>query len=67
MVEQTPLNRTELQKATGVPAYLITYLRDCGRLPIVHESEGRGFPTLYHPDAIKVIKEHLAKSKRVND
>lgn len=61
MVEQQALNRTQLQKATGVSAYVIIYLKDCGRLPIVNESRGRGYPTLYHPDAIKVIKDHLRR------
>ena len=65
MVEERSLNRTQLQKATDAPAYVIAYLRDCRKLPIVQESKGRGYPT-YHPDAIKVIEAHLIKSKVAN-
>jgi|TARA_Y100000310_G_scaffold62319_1_gene57628 hypothetical protein len=64
-MEEKSLNRTQLCKATEAPGYLVIYLKDCGKLPIVKESQGRGYPTLYHPDAIKVVKDHLAK--RVND
>ena len=56
------LNRNELQKATGAPVYMIVYLRNCGRLPIARESKGRGYPTLYHHDAIEVVKEHMRKA-----
>ena len=65
MEETKSLNRTVLCKETNSPYWLITYLRDCGRLPIVQESKGRGYPTLYHPDAIKIVKDHLRK--RSND
>tara|TARA_B100000315_G_C14157632_1_gene398558 strand:- start:125 stop:328 length:204 start_codon:yes stop_codon:yes gene_type:complete len=67
MANQDSLNRTELQNATGVPAYIILYLKDCGRLPIVQESKGRGYSTLYHPDAIEVVKEHLSKGNKRHD
>ena len=62
-MEEKSLNRTQLCKSTEAPGYLVIYLKDCGKLPIVKESQGRGYPTLYHPDAIKVVKDHLAKSK----
>ena len=59
------LNRTQLCKATGAPVWLVVYLNGCGRLPIVQESRGRGYPTLYHPESIPIVKNHLAK--REND
>ena len=55
------LTRKQLGKVTGAPIYLINYLRDCQRLPIVRESRGRGFPILYHPDCVKVIRDHMSK------
>ena len=61
MVEENTLTRTELQRATGAPSYTIDYLRDCKRLPTLYESRGRGYPTLYHPDAVKVVEDHLNK------
>ena len=58
------LTKSQLRKATGAPGYVIIYLKDCGRLPIVKESGGRGYPTLYSPSAIEVIEEHLSKWKQ---
>ena len=55
----------DLQDKTDAQAYVIHYLKGCKRLPIVQESKGRGYPTLYHPDAIQIVKDHL--SKRSND
>ena len=54
----------DLQKKTNAPAYVIHYLKDCNRLPISKQSEGRGYPTLYKPEAVEVIKEHLNKQRR---
>ena len=62
MQQKQTLTRTELQKATGAPVYVITYLRDCERLPIVQKSRGKGYPTRYHPDAVKVVKKHMQKA-----
>ena len=53
--------RRELKDITKAPGYLISYLKDCGRLPIIRESPGRGFPILYHPDCVKVIRDHMSK------
>jgi len=61
MREEKSLTRKQLIQATDAPTYLISYLKDCGRLPIIRESRGRGFPILYHPDSLKVIKEHMSK------
>ena len=41
----------DLQKATGSPVWLIQYLKGNNRLPIAKESPGRGYPTLYKPEA----------------
>lgn len=66
MQEKKPLTLKQLQKATAVPVYIIKYLRDCGRLPVVRESQGRGYPTLYHSDSIQVVKKHVEKGS-LND
>ncbi len=63
MQKQIHLTRKQLQKETGVPIYIITYLNACGRLPIIKESTGKGIPTLYHPDAIKIIKDHIERTR----
>lgn len=65
-MEQKHLTLRQLVKKTGLTYYKLIYLRDTGKLPIIRESQGRGYPTLYHPDAIQIIKDHLAK-RNVND
>ncbi len=54
----------DLQKKTNSPAYVIQYLKDCNRLPIAQPSQGRGYPTLYKPEAIDIVKAHIAKQSR---
>lgn len=66
MKELKGITRKQLKTETGVPGYIIDYLHDCIRLPVVHESEGRGYQILYHPDAIQVVKDHVNK-QRLND
>jgi hypothetical protein len=66
MEETKSLNRTQLCKVTKAPVWLIVYLKGCDRLPIIQESQGRGYPTLYHPDSIQIVKDHL-KKQRFND
>ncbi len=63
MIEK-PLTKTQLRKEVGCPGFIIDYLRDCNRLPIVKESTGRGHSTLYDPEAIDIVKAHLAKQSR---
>ena len=56
------LTRKALVISTGAPFYIINYLKDCGRLPIVKQSKGKGFPILYDLEAIEIVKKHLNKS-----
>ena len=53
------LTRKELIYKTGAKYYQIDYLRNIGKLPIVARSLKRGIPTLYHPDSIKIVQEHI--------
>jgi len=55
----TPLTRGDLCQATGAKFFLIDYLRSLGRLPVIRKSEGRGVPTLFHPDSIKIVRKYL--------
>jgi len=55
------LTKKQLRDELNCPGYVIVYLNDCGRLPIVKESKGKGYPTLYHPDSVKVIRDHISK------
>ena len=56
------LTRQTLARSTGAPPYIISYLYDCGRLPVVRASKGKGYPRLYDTKAIEIVKEHLNKS-----
>ena len=60
-MEKRYITKKQLKAATTAPGYIIDYLRECNRLPIVHQAEGPGYGTLYHPDAVQVVKEHLLK------
>jgi len=60
---KTLFSKSELRKAVGCPGFIIDYLYDCGRLPVVEESKGPGYPRHYHPDAIDIIRIHLERQK----
>lgn len=61
MNKETSLTRKQLVKLTGAKPYTIAYLKDCGKLPIIRDSKGIGYPTLYDPQAVDIIKEHMSK------
>ena len=55
------LTQKDLSKITGCRPYLIRYYFECGYLPVERESTGPGDPVLYHPDAVEVIRERMAR------
>ena len=59
MINKTSYTRKELTHKTGAKFYIIDYLRNIGKLPVVARSLKRGIPTLYHPDSIKIVQEHI--------
>ena len=59
MNERKTITRKQLRLLTGCPGYTISYLYDCGRLPIIKESKGKGYPVLFDPKAIDVIEDHI--------
>lgn len=61
MLHEKYMTKKQLRQELNCPGYIIVYLNDCGRLPIVKESKGKGYPTLYHPDCVQIINEHLKK------
>ena len=60
------ITRKEIVNQTGCPYYIVDYLRQCGRLPIIAESLKRGVPTLFHPDSIKIVQEHIDRRYKSN-
>ncbi|MFC1527956.1 hypothetical protein ACFL5D_04380 [Candidatus Neomarinimicrobiota bacterium] len=61
MKDKKRLFKRELVKLTGAPPYTIDYLYRCNRLPIIKESGGAGYPVIFHPDCIEIVKKHLNK------
>ena len=53
------LTRKDLVKQTGAKYYVIDYLRNIGKLPVIAYSLRKGISTLYHPDSLKVVQDHL--------
>lgn len=53
-----------LIEETGAAPHIITYLTRLGRLPVVRESRGPGYPRLYDAKAIQIIREHLEKAAK---
>jgi len=60
------LTRKDLVNQTGAKYYVIDYLRNCGKLPVIAYSLRKGISTLYHPDSIKVIRDHLERRYKSN-
>ena len=55
----TGYTRKQLIELTGIEYYNLTHLRLTGKLPILKPSPGRGMATIYHPDAVVVVKAYL--------
>ena len=55
------LTLSKLVKLTGAKPYQVKYLHSLGKLPVVRGSQGAGIPILYHPDAIEIARNHLAR------
>ena len=62
MNTHSSLTKKQIKETLGCPGYIIDYLYDCGRLPVVRASKGKGHPRLYAIKAIEIVKEHLNKS-----
>lgn len=62
MQKEKSLTRKQLVKLTHAKPYIIAYLKDCGKLPIIRDSKGIGYPTLYDPSAVEIVKEYLNKN-----
>lgn len=61
MQNKKPLFKKQLVALTGTPPYTIDYLYRCNRLPTIKKSSGSGYPIIFHPDCIEIIKEHISK------
>ena len=61
MKELKIITKKQIRDLTNCPGYIIDYLYDWGRLPVVRASKGEGYPRLYDTKAIEIVKEHLNK------
>ena len=64
MSSHNSLTKKQIKKAVGCPGYIIDYLNDCGRLPIVQASNGKGYPIKYDPKSIEIVKKHINQQHR---
>ena len=64
MTKVNYLTLQTLARSTGAPPYIISYLKDTGRLPIYKESVGKGYPILYDPKAIDIVRDHMKNQSR---
>ncbi len=55
------ISRKQLCQITGAPYYMIDYLRALNRLPLVSDTRETGTPTIFHPDAVEVVRAHMSK------
>lgn len=57
-----PITRKVLMELTGATVNQIAYLREMNRLPIARKALGAGDSTIYAPEAVKLVKQHLERT-----
>jgi len=55
------LTRKDLVREVPCPPYVVQYLTELRRLPLIQESNGPGRPHVYHQDAIKILKDWISR------
>ena len=60
-MKKNEMTLKNLVEATGCPPYRIMYYLACGYLPLIRKSTGPGDPNVYHHDAVRIIKNKMAK------
>ncbi len=55
------INKKQLVELTNAKPYTIDYLYRCNRLKVIKKSSGSGYPIIFHPDCIEIVKEHISK------
>ena len=65
MVEKTYTLKT-LSEKTDCPPYIIKYLHQCRRLPVVKKSPGTGYKIHWGAEAVQIVKEHMEKRDASN-
>jgi len=58
-----PLTIGELSKQTETPYYKVQYLDRLGKLPKVKESTGKGNPSIFAPEAVQIVLDHVSRNK----
>ena len=58
-----PLTIGELSKKTETPYYKVQDLDRLGKLPKVKESTGKGDPSIFAPEAIQIVLDHINRHK----
>jgi len=60
------LTRRELAKKANCPFYLIDYLRNLGRLPVLKPTKGPGDPTIFDISALDIVRKYVNHKKALN-
>jgi hypothetical protein len=66
MSKQKYITKSQIRKRTGAKGSLIDYLYESNKLPVIQESEGKGYSRKYSPEAIEIVKDHLARRNNEN-
>ena len=61
MEDKKQLTKKRLVALTGAQPYTVDYLYRCNRLPVVKQSKGAGYPIIFHPDCVEIVKKHIRK------
>jgi hypothetical protein len=64
---QKPLTVGELSKRTGAPYYICQYLDRINKLPKEKKSTGKGDPSIFKIESIKIVLAHIDKNRGQND
>lgn len=57
--KQKPLTIGEL----STPYYKVQYLDRLGKLPKVKETTGKGDPSIFAPEAVQIVLDHINRNK----
>jgi len=61
MITKKGYTRGELSRICDCPYFVIDYLRNTNQLKFIKGPGGKGSTAIYHPDAIQIVRNHLAR------
>jgi hypothetical protein len=61
------LTRKNLMAETGAKPFIIQYLTETKRLPLIRAADGAGSVNLYAPEAIQILKDWISRGGDYQD